>query len=132
MPRTAATFETGPGGPGAQLRLVASRERGQGGAGGVHHVAWLVRDLDEQRAWQAHLARYQVDNSGLVDRFYFQSLYFRLPGGILFEIATAGPGFAADGEPLEHLGERLSLPPFLESQRARIEAGLRPLDTATR
>ena len=107
-----------------------AREHGYGGVGGVHHVAWLVRDLEEQRAWQQQLARHQVGNSGLVDRFYFQSLYFRIPGNILFEIATAGPGFTADGEPLEHLGERLSLPPFLESQRVRIEAGLRPLDTA--
>ena len=126
----ASLFETGPGGPGAQLRVVASPERGYGGAGGVHHVAWLVRDLDEQHVWLEHLARSQVGNSGLVDRFYFQSLYFRIPGNILFEIATAGPGFTADGEPLEHLGERLSLPPFLENQRRRIEAGLRPLDTA--
>ena len=96
----------------------------------MHHVAWMVRDLDEQHAWVEHLARSRVGNSGLVDRFYFQSLYFRIPGNILFEIATAGPGFTADGEPLEHLGERLSLPPFLENQRRRIEAGLRPLDTA--
>jgi glyoxalase family protein len=64
--------------------------------------------------------------SGLVDRFYFQSLYFRIPGGILFEIATDGPGFATDESP-EHLGERLALPPFLEPQRARIEAGLKPV-----
>ena len=126
----ASLFETGPGGPGAQLRLAASRERGYGGAGGVHHVAWRVRDVDEQRAWEEHLAQYRVGHSGLVDRFYFQSLYFRIPGNILFEIATDGPGFTADGESPEHLGERLSLPPFLENQRARIEAGLRPLDTA--
>jgi glyoxalase family protein len=63
-----------------------------------------------------------------VDRHYFQSLYFRIPEGILFEIATAGPGFTADGEDLEHLGERLSLPPFLEPRRAQIEAGVKPLD----
>ena len=128
----ASLFETGPGGPGAQLRLTASRERGYGGAGGVHHVAWRVRDLDEQRTWEEHLAQYRVGNSGLVDRFYFQSLYFRIPGNILFEIATDGPGFTADGEPAEHLGERLSLPPFLENQRRVIEAGLRPLDTTAR
>ena len=127
--RDASLFETGPGGPGAQLRVVASNERGASGAGGVHHVAWRVRDLDEQRAWEDHLARFRVGSSGLVDRFYFQSLYFRIPGNILFEIATDGPGFTADGESAEHLGERLSLPPFLENQRTRIEAGLRPLDT---
>ena len=126
----ASLFETGAGGPGAQLRVAAARERGSGGAGGVHHVAWRVRDVEEQRAWEEHLAQYRVGNSGLVDRFYFQSLYFRVPGNILFEIATDGPGFTADGESPEHLGERLSLPPFLENQRSRIEAGLRPLDTA--
>jgi glyoxalase family protein len=61
-----------------------------------------------------------------VDRFYFQSLYYRIPGGILFEIATDGPGFATDESP-KHLGERLALPPFLEPQRAQIEAGLKPV-----
>jgi glyoxalase family protein len=68
----------------------------------------------------------RVPNSGPVDRFYFRSLYFREPSGILFEIATDGPGFDAD-EPLESLGESLSLPPFLEGRRAQIEAGLKPL-----
>jgi glyoxalase family protein len=67
-----------------------------------------------------------IQSSGPVDRFYFRSLYFREPNGILFEIATDGPGFSAD-EPLESLGEKLSLPPFLEAQRPEIEAGLRPL-----
>ena len=65
-------------------------------------------------------------SSGPVDRYYFQSLYFREPNGILFEIATDGPGFATD-EPLDKLGERLALPPFLEPRRAEIEAGLKPL-----
>jgi glyoxalase family protein len=68
----------------------------------------------------------RIPNSGKVDRFYFRSLYFREPNGILFEIASDGPGFATD-EPLEHLGERLSLPPFLEARRREIEAGLKPL-----
>ena len=67
-----------------------------------------------------------IPNSGKVDRFYFQSLYFREPNGILFEIATDGPGFASD-EPVETLGERLSLPPFLEHRRVEIEAGLKPI-----
>ena len=122
-----ALFETGAGGPGRQLRLITSREPAVHGAGGVHHVAWLVVDAGEQRAWQQHLAQHRVANSGLVDRFYFQSLYFRIPGDILFEIATDGPGFTADGEDPAHLGEKLSLPPFLEDRRTRIEAGLRPL-----
>ena len=74
------------------------------------------------------LQKLGVASSGPVDRFYFRSLYFREPNGILFEIATDGPGFATD-EPLETLGEKLSLPPFLELRRAQIEAGLKPLKT---
>ena len=120
-------YETGPGGPHTQLRLLASNASANQGAGGVHHVAWTVADRAEQRAWAAHLTAHRVAHSGEVDRFYFRSLYFRIPGGILFELATRGPGFTADGESLEHLGERLSLPPFLENQRAQIERGLRPL-----
>ena len=127
-PDDATLFEVNGGGPGRQLRLLASEEEpGASGAGGVHHVAWSVADREEQNRWLDHLRRHRVANSGLVDRFYFQSLYFRIPGGVLFEIATDGPGFTADGEDLAHLGERLSLPPFLEPHRTRIEAGLRPL-----
>lgn len=126
-----ATYETGSGGQGAQLRLLASDTPAGQGAGGVHHVAWTVADQGEQQAWARHLSAHRVAHSGEVDRFYFQSLYFRIPGGILFELATRGPGFTADGENLEHLGERLSLPPFLENQRARIERGLRPLNTTS-
>ena len=87
-----------------------------------------MADRAEQNRWLEHLRQSRVANSGLVDRFYFQSLYFRIPGGILFEIATDGPGFTADGEDAARLGERLSLPPFLEPRRAEIEAGLRPLE----
>jgi glyoxalase family protein len=72
------------------------------------------------------LASLRVPNSGPVDRYYFRSLYFREPNGVLFEIATDGPGFAVD-EPMEALGERLALPPFLEPRRASIEAGLKPI-----
>ena len=124
----AAVFETGAGGPGAQARIVATTKRGLQGAGGVHHVAWSVANVDELLAWETHLEGQNLRTSGKVDRHYFQSLYFRIPEGILFELATDGPGFTADGEKLEHLGERLSLPPFLENQRARIEAGLKPLE----
>jgi glyoxalase family protein len=120
-------FEVGQGGPGAQLRLLTSATPSRQGAGGVHHVAWSVSDVAGQRAWEARLAEFGIGASGIVDRFYFQSLYFRIPGGILFEIATEGPGFTADGEDLDHLGERLSLPPFLEGRRAEIERGLKPL-----
>lgn len=120
-------FETGPGGIGAQLRLLSSTTTGQEGAGGVHHVAWRVRDQQELLTWQEHLRRRGCQTSGEVERHYFKSLYFRIPGGILFEIATDGPGFAADGEDPEHLGEKLALPPFLEPRRASIEAGIKPL-----
>jgi glyoxalase family protein len=122
-----ALFETGPGGTGAQLRLLASTQRGQEGAGGVHHVAWRVRDDAELQEWQRHLESHGYRTSGQVERHYFQSLYFRIPGGILFEIATDGPGFASDGEDIEHLGETLALPPFLEPHRKEIEAGIKPL-----
>ncbi|MEY3898304.1 MAG: hypothetical protein RLZZ214_3825 [Verrucomicrobiota bacterium] len=120
-------FETGPGGTGAQLRLHGSTQRGQEGAGGVHHVAWRVADSQELLAWQRHLENHGYGTSGQVERHYFKSLYFRIPGGILFEIATDGPGFAADGEDPAHLGETLALPPFLEPRRTQIEAGIKPL-----
>lgn len=122
-----ALFETGPGGTGAQVRLLGSTRPGQEGAGGVHHVAWRVADSRELLGWQQHLERHGCRTSGEVERHYFKSLYFRIPGGILFEIATDGPGFAADGEDPAHLGEKLALPPFLEPHRASIEAGIKPL-----
>ncbi|HZF59059.1 MAG TPA: ring-cleaving dioxygenase, partial [Rubrobacter sp.] len=78
-------------------------------------------------AWAERLREYEVPNSGPVDRYWFRSLYFREPNGILFEIATDGPGFATD-EDAEHLGERLSLPPFLEGRREEIEARLEPIE----
>jgi glyoxalase family protein len=84
-----------------------------------------VRD-EEYGSWADRLQRLGIASSGPVDRFYFRSLYTRGPGGILYEIATDGPGFAAD-EPLESLGERLSLPPFLEPRRTAIEHDLAPL-----
>lgn len=82
--------------------------------------------MQASRDWLARLSEFRVPNSGEVERYYFRSLYFREPSGNLFEIATDGPGFAVD-EPLEKLGESLSLPPFLEGQRAAIEANLKPL-----
>lgn len=95
------------------------------GAGGVHHIA-LRTTLSDYGAWARRLAASGVPNSGPVDRFWFRSLYFREPGGILIEIATDEPGFATD-ETLDKLGETLSLPPFLEQRRGEIEAGLKPL-----
>ncbi|HUF55404.1 MAG TPA: ring-cleaving dioxygenase [Thermohalobaculum sp.] len=125
--RPVHVFEMGDGGPGAELHVAVEPDlpaAGQG-AGAVHHVAFRTPD-DEYDAWARRLEEMHVASSGPIDRFYFRSLYFREPNGILFEIASDGPGFAAD-EPQEHLGESLSLPPFLEHRRAEIEAGLKPL-----
>jgi glyoxalase family protein len=120
-------YEMGEGGPAAELhvRVEPDLPQAQPGAGGVHHVAFRVRD-EEYDGWVERLQRLRIPSSGPVDRFYFRSLYTREPNGILYEIATDGPGFATD-EPLEALGERLSLPPFLEPRRAAIERGLKPL-----
>jgi glyoxalase family protein len=124
---TTFVYAMGPGGPSAELHVAVEPRLppARPGAGGVHHVAFRIPD-DAYDAWTERLATLRVPSSGPVDRFYFRSLYFREPNGILFEIATDGPGFAAD-EPLETLGESLSLPPFLESRRAEIERRLKPL-----
>ena len=100
-------------------------ERARPSAGTVHHVAWGTTD-DELPAWIDLLNEVQIPNSGYVDRHYFHSLYFREPGGILYELATAEPGFTVDG-PEEELGRTLILPPFLEHRRAEIEARLTPI-----
>ncbi len=97
----------------------------QQGAGSVHHVAFNI-PYAEYQAWADRLRSMKVPNSGPVDRFWFKSLYFREPNGVLFELATDGPGFATD-EAMDKLGTTLSLPPFLEGKRAQIEAGLKPL-----
>jgi glyoxalase family protein len=97
----------------------------QQGAGGVHHVAFNIPSTEYQ-AWADRLGSMRVPNSGPVDRFWFKSLYFREPNGILFELATDAPGFATD-ESMDRLGTTLSLPPFLEPRRAQIEASLKPL-----
>lgn len=123
-------FETGEGGTGAEVHLEERTDLAQErlGRGGVHHVAFRVEDEEELRAWITQIRGARFPNSGFVDRFYFRSLYFREPNGILFEVATDGPGFATDEDPA-HLGESLALPPFLEPKRAQIEAHLKPLDT---
>jgi glyoxalase family protein len=100
-------------------------ERGIGGAGTVHHVAW-ASPMDEHEAWLNRVAEAGGTPTPIIDRYYFRSIYFREPSGVLFEIATIGPGFTAD-EPLEHLGERLSLPPDYEQLRDRLEQVLTPL-----
>ena len=131
-PDTAAeevvVHEMDGGGPGkvVYVQVQPGAPRAWLGRGGVHHVAFRLRDGAEQRAWLNHLTGAGLRTSGVVDRFYFQSLYFRISNGILFELATDGPGFASD-EPLATLGEALALPPFLEPQRVSIEAGLKPL-----
>jgi glyoxalase family protein len=126
--REVRVYEMGPGGPAAELHVIERPDLPQAvqGAGGVHHVAFRTPDPEQYHAWAERLRGMRIPSSGPVDRYYFQSLYFREPNGILFEIATDGPGFATD-EPLDHLGERLALPPFLEPKRDRIEAGLKPL-----
>lgn len=118
----------GPGGPAAELHLVVEPglPRARQGAGAVHHLALRTPNEQEYAGWAARLGEAGVPSSGPVDRYYFRSLYFREPNGILFEIATDGPGFTSD-EPLEKLGEGLALPPFLEPRRTEIEAGLKPL-----
>jgi glyoxalase family protein len=103
----------------------APQERGIGGAGTVHHIAWTSEDEDIE-AWDQRYVAAGRHTSGLVDRFYFRSVYSREPSGVLFEIATRGPGFAAD-EAAEEIGRRLSLPPKLEHLREQIEASLTPL-----
>jgi glyoxalase family protein len=120
-------YEMGEGGPQGELHVAVrpGLPFAQQGAGSVHHVAFRSPDADYD-AWAARLAELRVPNSGKVDRFWFRSLYFREPNGILFEIATDGPGFAVD-EPADKLGEKLVLPPFLEPRRAQIEAGLKPI-----
>jgi glyoxalase family protein len=120
-------FEMGAGGPAAELhmRVEPNLPRAEQGAGAVHHVAFRVPDASYDD-WVRRYNRLGVRSSGPVDRYYFRSLYAREPGGILYEIATDGPGFATD-EPLDSLGERLALPPFLESRRAAIERGLKPI-----
>ena len=122
------TFEVGDGGPGARVRVVEKPDAPWTylGRGGVHHIAFRTPDDEEHAAWRERIRHAGLDVTPQIDRYYFRSIYFREPGGVLFEIATDGPGFATD-EDAAHLGERLSLPPFLEERREEIEAGLDPI-----
>lgn len=124
----AVVFATGAGGPGAEVHVVERRNLPPErlGRGGVHHVAFRIPDREQQRLWLGRLRAIGIPNSGIVDRYYFSSIYFREPNGILFELATDGPGFTVD-EDFATLGTTLALPPFLEPERPRIEARLRPL-----
>ena len=122
-----AIFGLAGGGPVRTLEVArAPGGRATPGWGTVHHVAFRVADDATQEAWRAHLAAAGYHVSAVRDRDYFRSIYFREPGGALLEIATDGPGFAADERP-ESLGESLRLPPFAEPHRAAIEAALPPL-----
>lgn len=124
-------FKMLDGGAGNEVHIEVRPDlpRGRAGAGGVHHVAFRVGKDDEHPQWVEHTRKAGLRSTDVIDRFYFRSIYFQVPGGILFELATDEPGFAAD-EPLEKLGEQLALPPFLEPHRQEIEAGLTPLPTA--
>ncbi|BAQ08968.1 glyoxalase/bleomycin resistance [Bacillus sp. OxB-1] len=122
-------FSTGEGGPAGEVHVETRTDlpAERPGRGSVHHVAFRIKSMDDYDRWEEWLRSQGFMTSGLVDRFYFKSIYFREPNGILFELATDEPGFATD-EPLESLGESLALPPFLEPRREQIEASLRPLD----
>ena len=121
-------FAVGDGGPGAivDVRHVGGFMRGTGGVGTVHHVAWCVDDDEAEVALRQHVIAAGVQPTPVIDRTYFHSVYFREPGGVLFELATSQPGFTLD-EPLETLGMELKLPPQYESRRAEIEAVLEPV-----
>ena len=121
-------YEMGPGGVSAELHVAEQRSLrpARPGAGGVHHVAFRSNDADYD-AWAEKLNTLGIPNSGKVDRYWFRSLYFREPNGILFEIATDGPGFGVDEDPAT-LGEKVALAPFLEPQREQIVKNLKPID----
>jgi glyoxalase family protein len=113
------------------IRCAPEEPAGRVAVGTVHHIAWRTRDDDQQREWLDEIGRLGYNVSPVMDRKYFHSIYFREPGSILFEIATDPPGFTVD-EPLEQLGSKLVLPPWLERTRAQIEAALPPLQLPAR
>jgi glyoxalase family protein len=116
-----------PGGPGViDVRDAPEARRGAWGVGAVHHLAWRVDDEEHQLAVRTRVEGAGAHPTTVIDRFWFKSVYFKEPGGVLFELATDGPGFAVD-EDAAHLGERLVLPPWLEAHRTAIEQSLPPL-----
>ncbi|WP_246943158.1 ring-cleaving dioxygenase [Bacillus pinisoli] len=123
-------FEVGEGGNGAQVIAEHNNvlPQAQQGYGTVHHVAFRVDDRTQIDEWNKRLQSFGFQTSGYVNRYFFESLYSRVAPQILFEFATDGPGFMGD-EPYETLGEKLSLPPFLEPKREQIEKLVRPIDT---
>jgi catechol 2,3-dioxygenase-like lactoylglutathione lyase family enzyme len=122
-------YAIGSGAPGTIVDVLCAPEERRGSvlAGTVHHIAWRTPDGAQQSDWLLELIRRGHNVSPIMDRKYFHSIYYREPGGILFEIATDTPGFAVD-EPLEHLGTKLVLPDWLEARRGELEATLPPLD----
>lgn len=124
-------YEMGLGGNGASVLVEEDKTSisARQGFGGVHHVAFRVKDRAELDAWERHFNSLGLPNSGYVDRFYFKSLYIRLYPNILFELATDGPGFIDDEESYENLGEKLTLPAHLRHRRAEVEANLDNFDT---
>jgi len=123
-------YVLGDGGPGRVLDLRQTREerRGAWGVGSIHHLAWRVTDDAHEAAVRAAVEQAGLRPTPVIDRFWFKSVYFKEPGGVLFELATDGPGFAVD-EDAAHLGESLVLPPWLEAQRTAIERVLPKLDS---
>jgi glyoxalase family protein len=122
-----ARFGMAAGGSGALVDVQAGvRDQGVQAGGTVHHVAFRAPDLETESRWRDHLIERGVEVTQILDRQYFKSIYFREPGGVLFEIATDAPGFAVD-EPLLELGRSLKLPPWLEPNRDQIAAALPPL-----
>jgi glyoxalase family protein len=123
-------FEVGEGGNGAQVIVEHNSilPQARQGFGTVHHTAFRVEDRSVLEEWIKRMESFQFHTSGYVDRHFFESLYVRVAPQILFEFATDGPGFMGD-EPYETLGEKLSLPPFLEPKRDQIEKLVRPIDT---
>jgi glyoxalase family protein len=115
----------GPNRGGLYVYEEPPQEHSLQGAGSVHHVAW-ASTLEEHEAWRDRAIAAGAHPTPVIDRFYFRSIYFREPSGVLFEIATLGPGFTVD-EPLEHLGEKLSLPPDFEHLRSEVERNLKPV-----
>lgn len=127
-----ARFDVGAGGPGARLDLVVDPSAGRGhvAAGTVHHVAWRAPDDAAQLAWRSEIADAGLQVTQVLERQYFHSIYFREPGGVLFEIATDAPGFTTD-ETVAELGHRLQVPPWLAHSREEIARGLQELKLPT-
>jgi glyoxalase family protein len=119
--------EEGASGKLIEIKELPGERRGQWGTGSVHHVAWRVTDSEEQMGLREVLLRGGLRPTPQIDRFWFKSVYYKEPGGVLFELATDGPGFDRD-EDMDRLGEQLILPPWLETQREQIETILPSLE----